>query len=121
MRPEWYLQANGYVRNRRTGDYLHRILMKATKGQIVDHINRNRIDNRSENLRIVDGTGNNLNRQPGKSKSGITGVRKRNVGHTWIARIGLYGKEVYLGDFKTKQEAVVARRQAEKRYWKCAL
>lgn len=33
--------------------YLHRVLMNAKKGQIVDHINHNTLDNKRENLRIV--------------------------------------------------------------------
>lgn len=117
VRSDWYIETNGYVRNRKTKKYLHRILMKAKPGQIIDHINRDRLDNRLENLRFVDGTGNSLNRPPRPSKSGIAGVRKRNHRNLWLARIGINGKEVYLGDFKTKEEAVAARQQAEKEYW----
>lgn len=117
LKNEWYIETNGYIRNRYTKQYQHRVLMAAKEGQIVDHINRIRTDNRLSNLRIVDGTGNSLNRPPRKSKSGVPGVRKRNHRKLWLARIGINGKEIYLGDFKTKNEAIAARQKAEKEYW----
>lgn len=43
--------------------YMHRVIIKAPKNNylVTDHINRNRLDNRLENLRIVDRRTNILN------------------------------------------------------------
>ena len=46
-----------------TGDkkYIHRLILNAQKGQEVDHINHNTLDNRRCNLRIVTHKENRLN------------------------------------------------------------
>jgi hypothetical protein len=112
----WYLdKQSGYVvavlgskkhREEALGSkvYLHRMVLKAQPGHIVDHINRDRLDNRRENLRFVTARENCENR----------GIQKNNkVGEKNItARRGKFrvtknGK--YLGDFKTLAEAVSIR------------
>ncbi|MGA2915342.1 MAG: anaerobic glycerol-3-phosphate dehydrogenase subunit C [Sedimentisphaerales bacterium] len=55
---------------------LARFVMNAQKGQIVDHINRDRLDNRRENLRFVTRRQNNLNRIC-KNETGFIGVSVR--------------------------------------------
>lgn len=59
---------------------LARFVMNAQKGQIVDHQNRNPLDNRRCNLRFVNRRQNNLNKIR-KNKSGFIGVciKKRNI------------------------------------------
>ncbi|MDD5010644.1 MAG: HNH endonuclease [Phycisphaerae bacterium] len=52
-----------------------RYIMKAKKGELVDHRNRKRLDNRRENLRIATARENNLNRRL-KSNTGLIGVTK---------------------------------------------
>src|SRR4030042_700148 len=42
--------------------YIHRVIMNAPKGQIVDHKNRQTLDNRRENLRFATKGQNNRNR-----------------------------------------------------------
>jgi hypothetical protein len=66
---------------------LSRLTAKAQKGQIVDHINRDALDNRRENLRIVNARQSVLNRFT-KSSTGYTGVcikkdKGKNVTHTY--------------------------------------
>lgn len=41
--------------------YLHRLLVGAEKGQVVDHINHNTLDNRKDNLRKCNQSVNRLN------------------------------------------------------------
>lgn len=84
---------------------------------IVDHDNRDGTDNRWLNLNVTDYTGNNRNR--GKSRrntSGYTGVTKIKKSQTYVAIIGVNGTNKYLGSFKTIEEAVKARKEAEKKY-----
>lgn len=56
----WYISDTGYVvwrgylKGKKKTIRLHRLIVKATDSQIVDHINRNKLDNRAKNLRIVD-------------------------------------------------------------------
>jgi hypothetical protein len=64
---------------------LPRYLMRAGKGELVDHINRNPLDNRRCNLRIVTGRQNNLNRKL-KNNTGLTGVTVSNDKGSFFAR-----------------------------------
>ncbi len=60
---------------------LHRFIMHAEPGQIVDHQNWNGLDNRKANLRIVTNSQNMQNR-PGanaNSKSGVRGVSRFHI------------------------------------------
>ena len=71
-----------FVRNKKTRKTiaLARVVLKAKKGRVVDHINRNALDNRKANLRIVNHRQNMLNRVL-KNSTGFIGVcirRKRN-------------------------------------------
>ncbi|MGB8226170.1 MAG: HNH endonuclease signature motif containing protein [Sedimentisphaerales bacterium] len=67
-----------FVRNRKTRKTtaLARIVIKAKKKQVVDHINRNPLDNRRSNLRIVTNRQNMLNRIL-KNSTGFIGVSIR--------------------------------------------
>jgi HNH endonuclease len=70
----------GYYAMRRTETggsiYLHRYLLDAPDGMVVDHINHNTLDNRRQNLRICTNQENNENRNGAytTSKTGIRGV-----------------------------------------------
>lgn len=52
--------AYGYVDGKHI--YMHSLILNTPKGMFSDHINRNRLDNRRENLRIVSHAKNNQNR-----------------------------------------------------------
>ncbi len=70
------LSYTGYIRiNLRNNKVitLSRYIMHAVRGELVDHINRNRLDNRRCNLRIVNARQNMLNRKV-KNKTGLTGI-----------------------------------------------
>ena len=104
----WYIKNRNYVYTQidRKTIHLHRLIMNAKSNQIVDHINRNPLDNRVENLRFCTRSQNNMN------KSGIRGVSKfRDM---WRARIKKGGKELHLGVFNTFDEALKKRQDVEK-------
>ena len=72
---------------------------------IIDHINRNGLDNSAENLRWVDIVINNHNkdkRQVGCS-SIYKGVYRR--GRRWVATISQSGRRIMIGSFDTELEA----------------
>lgn len=51
------------------------------------------------------------------NKSGTRGVCRTKRG-LWRATIGYQGKQIFLGDYADKQDAVRERKEAEKRYYK---
>lgn len=96
--------------NQDTGEQirLHRLLVGAQKGEIVDHINRNPLDNRRSNLRVVTQLENCQNAR--KRKDGVTssfrGVSKQ--GDRWKAQIQVKGRKKALGIHKTELAAADA-------------
>lgn len=110
---KWFKDSTGYARMsiRRNGirtDYaMHRVVIKAKPGQIVDHINGDPLDNRRSNLRIVTASQNNMNSKPSLNRK-YKGVYKTTKGTTYESRIGFKGKQIYLGCFKTQEEAAAA-------------
>lgn len=94
--------------------YLHRIILERmlgrplVKGEMCDHINMNQLDNRRCNLRLANHSTNSANRnKPRTNSSGYKGIyfRTRNC---WQARIKYKQKLIYIGSFKTKEEAARA-------------
>ena len=83
---------------------LHREILGATQGQIVDHVNGNGLDCRRANLRICSHAENMRNRRMHKNnRSGQKGVWKN--GGRYVATIHANNVKHYLGTFKTAEEA----------------
>lgn len=104
----YYDKSNGYFRVHKgsTKKYLHRIIMNAAKGQIVDHINMNKLDNRLVNLRFASKSLNNYNRSVTNQLG--RGVYFDKSGNRFRACISQNGKTLKLGSFKTALEAKIA-------------
>ena len=68
----------------------------------IDHINRNKFDNRRENLRLLDTTRNLLNSDKRISAKGFDFHKKENK---YRVRMKINGKEVFVGNFRTEEEA----------------
>lgn len=86
----------------------------------IDHINRQRDDNRFCNLRDVSLSDNQHNRVMAQksSRTGILGVKKD--GNRWVATIKAYRVAHTLGYFKTAEEASAAYMKAKAIYHKKA-
>lgn len=88
----------------------HRLIMNVERMQIVDHINRNRADNRKSNLRVCERTENDRNRGLyATNTSGITGIHYDKKRSKWVASITYNCKRLFIGRFDYKEEAVKAR------------
>jgi hypothetical protein len=121
----WHKHKTGYIvtviyNNKKTKVIrLHRYLINAQNEDIVDHINRKRYDNRKENLRKATPSQNCINITKRKdNSSGKTGVLWHSRDEVWEVNIGINNKQIYLGRFNNFEEAVNARKEAEKIYHK---
>jgi hypothetical protein len=80
---------------------MHRLIMDAAKGDIVDHKYHDTLDNRKDKLRIVCSSINAINRKSPEGISGIRGVTWDKNGNKWRARV----RNVALGQHTDKYEA----------------
>lgn len=105
-----------YTRNRKCIMFHHDVIGRKD-GLDVDHIkhgNLSFIDNRSENLRLVTRSENQLNTSSySTNTSGVKGVHWCEREQKWLARIGIGGKRKQLGYFSKLSEAKDARIAAE--------
>lgn len=84
---------------------------------MIDHIEGNRTDNRIHMLRDTDLIGNMRNQKiPSDNKTGHMGVRFHKRDKRWMAFITVNRKQIHLGSFGEKDEAIKARKNAEKEY-----
>lgn len=99
--------------NYRTSRVIYKMVHGIEPDQ-VDHEDGNTLNNRISNLRNVTGQVNQQNmKKPINNTSGVVGVIWNAGKNAWDARIGVKGKHVNLGRFKTFNEAVAKRKQAE--------
>lgn len=98
--------------------YLHRYLMKAPKGKVVDHINHDKRDNRKSNLRVCLPRENMLNRVSNRGVSQYKGVSWHPKNKSWVSEIRKNGIKYHLGSFKSEEEAARAYDEAAKKYHK---
>ena len=114
----------GYLRIRIHGSAYpaHRIAWALYYGEdpypsVLDHINRDKTDNRISNLRLCTCSENNYNRGlPRNNTSGHRGVYYEKNKKTWRPSIRINGKTVSLGSYKTKEDAINARLKAEQEH-----
>ena len=112
----WRSDPRGYARRTFSGAndsrvtrYAHHVVCVRVFGrkpdhknlECCDHVNRNRLDNRRENIRIVSCYENNLNR---RNSSPWPHAYQLKSGR-WRSQIKFSGKIFYLGIFETPEEA----------------
>ena len=89
-------------------------IMTGEDPMLIDHISGNRGDDRFANLRSVMPQVNARNAALyANNKTGFPGVERHSRDAIWTAKIGVGGRQVHLGNFKTKEEAIACRIGAE--------
>ena len=111
-----WMSSAGYKQCRYKGkDYqLHRLIYlyhnkSIPDGCVIDHINRDKGDNRIENLRAIT-------RQENSWNNGAKGYFWSKDHKKWRAKIGLDGKRIHLGLFEKEEDAREAYLKAKEKY-----
>jgi len=110
----WYANRVEYINGKQRILYMHRVIICANKGQIVDHIDMEGLNNQKHNLRICSVSQNAMNRKPLLLKSSkYLGVcRYKNK---WRAGLKHEGKQHHLGDYDSEIDAAIAYNSGAKR------
>ena len=112
----WYAQRSIRRNGKLTKEYMHRAIMKPEKGQQIDHIDHNGLNNQKFNLRIVTHRENTLNRKPYENTtSRCKGVFLNKQKNLWISQIKINGKIHVLGYFHAEKLAALAYDLAARR------
>lgn len=107
---EWHFSNTGYaIRWIRDGgklqtQLLHREIMNAQPGQLVDHRDGNTLNNTRANLRLVTPMQNGWNRRANRGST-YKGVCWHKQHQQWQVRIQAYGHRVSLGLYDDPQQA----------------
>ena len=93
----------------------HRVIWKLVTGDeppdIIDHVDRNKANNRWSNLRAATAPENCVNLERPVPPSGFSGVHKHKNKGKWVAQAGGKGAR-YIGIFDSPEEASAARAKA---------
>ena len=88
---------------------MHRLIIGAPDGLLVDHRDGNGLNNRRSNLRLATTAQNTRNSCGRGGASGFKGVyRACNGSPSWVGSIKADGKRIHLGSFPTEAEAARA-------------
>lgn len=116
----WWESEHGYARTNLGKDnkfmFFHSYVLNEfpSENRICDHINRNRLDNRKENLRMITRAENAYNQNKYKNnKTGHTGVYNYSSTDKWVAYINYNKQRVNCGVFSSYEDAVKAREEKE--------
>ncbi len=96
--------------------YMHRLLMNNPKGFIVDHKDRNTLNNQKNNLRLATDAQNkaNTSSRP-NSTSRYLGVHWNKANKKWKVEINKNGKNIFIGRFSCEIDAAIAYNEAAKK------
>jgi hypothetical protein len=106
-----WCMCEGYAFSRRSGlGLMHRAIMGLQPGdhRLVDHKDRDRLNNRRNNLRVTDDVGNGQNTPPRIGTSRYRGVHWNNSRRRWIACAQISGRKHHVGYFTDEDSAGAA-------------
>jgi hypothetical protein len=109
-----YAQRNLQAKPKHKMISMHTLIMETPKGREVDHINRDKLDNRRVNLRIVTRSINSHNK-PAQSNNttGHKGVYWAAYTNRYRVLIKINGTQIHVGYFKNLSDAIRARKAIE--------
>ena len=121
----WHCTFQGYVARRHTYTkgksriiLMHRIIMNCPDEYLIDHKDKNPLNNQKYNLRICTKSQNAMNSKIARNNtSGFRGVKWSEHSQKWQASIRVMGKDIYLGLFKNKKEGALVYNQAAIKYF----
>ena len=116
---QWYLGKSGYPIAYRSiddkiklgrGMKMHQMIMPSVQtGYVIDHINRNKLDNRFTNLRVCTAKQNSYNTTKPTTTNNNSGSKykgvKKGYGSTWIASLSKDGNIHEIKDIPTEKQA----------------
>jgi hypothetical protein len=120
---KWHLSHNGYAirldyKNNKSVIYMHRAITNCKKPFVVDHINRDKLDNRRKNLRVCTNNENVRNSPSRGGSSSYKGVSHAKEFNKFRCRIGVDNRMIHLGYFVCEKEAAKAYNVAALEYHK---
>lgn len=110
-RDSFVVYGHSYLGKKKQGSiYLSRYLMDCPDDLQVDHISRDRLDNRRSNLRNITQMQNSQNKRVYKTNKscGIRGVTWYKSTNKWRAQYQVNKKKYHIGYFDTLEEADIA-------------
>lgn len=118
----WQLNSKGYVRivnlDKSKDIFLHNFILNLPANSGVDHINRDKLDNRKENLRIANRTqqvaNQGLTTKNTLGFKGVSTVRTSSGRVRYVAKLQVGYKTVSLGNYDTLEAAAKAYDQGAK-------
>ena len=117
---------NGYLNSTYKSVSIHGIIMhknnyrkeKYKNDFVIDHIDGNVLNNRKQNLRICTNQQNSMNcKLSSNNTTGHVGISYDKKYNKWDAHIMINRKNIHLGRFQNKEEAINARLKAELKYF----
>jgi len=115
---KWYFNVGYAVRGYPKRILMHRVILNTPDNMLSDHINRDKLDNRRSNLRIVNQSLNNFNTKVRvDNKSGVKGIYWSKLHNKWRVTISKENRRFSFGLYKKLEDAILARKQVEEQYY----
>lgn len=109
----WYAKRGIWVDGKTKCEFMHRVIMNAPIGLLVDHKDGNGLNNQKTNIRLCTALQNARNKKPLRKFKGT----KKNICGNFEARIKVNGKLIQLGIFKNEIDAAITYNNAAIKYF----